>query len=187
MRLFAWIMVLVSISACSVTKPSPVTTYYLLDSRPLTVNQKARDHFIEVFSISLPDYLEQPNLVIRGKNNQIVIASYHSWADSLSDSIQRVLLRELNKLDSAYSFVKACNQCGKLSISIEHFYPTESGQVVLSGSFQFQTGVNKTLFQQFVLSDELVADGYDNSVSQMRQLLVQLAEKIVTDLSKSST
>lgn len=171
-------LMLILISACSTTQLAPPINYYLLDTKPASPGQKLSSNLVQIKAVELPDYLEQPQLIIRENDHRLRIANYHSWADNLGDSIRRVLLSELNSLNQDFSFTNKCDQCRALRISIDHFYPTADGQVVLSGLFESVTVQGDRQVEQFLLSADLKTDGFDNSVSQMRELLSRLSAKI---------
>lgn len=178
--------VLFGLTACAFNDPAPVITYYLLDPHPAESNMTLDHTRVQVSSVRLPDYLKQPNLVMREDTNELRMANYHSWADNLSDAIQRVVINDANQLNSAYSFVSRCDACPSVTISIEHFYPTRSGQVVLAGTFEIVAAEgqsNATLVRQFSFSHPIEKEGYDNAVEQMRLLLSQLSVEIVNQLS----
>lgn len=180
-------LLFIAISSCSTTSDTPDMHFYLLDDVPSIdsrySDESVTDTQIQLSAIQLPDYLKQRQLVIKQNSNQLKIANYHSWADDLGDSIQRVLMNNLNaKTDnyrSGYRFSGNCGSCSRVIISIEHFYPTEQGQVVLSGSMQLidPQGASKAR-NGFLFTNELAEDGYDNAVSQMRELLGELTLQI---------
>ena len=116
----------------------PGACHYQLPSGSTSrrVEHDSGSYCVQVSSVRLPDYLKQPNLVMREDTNELRMANYHSWADNLSDAIQRVVINDANQLNSAYSFVSRCDACPSVTISIEHFYPTRSGQVVLAGTLK---------------------------------------------------
>ncbi len=175
---------LIAVSSCSSTTDDQSISYYLLDPLPVQVQRRPGAESIQLLPINLPDYLRQNRLVIRKGGNQIQQAGFHSWADGLSDSIRRVLINNLNEASADYSFVKNCGNCKGLLISIDHFYPTEDGQVVLSGLLEIEADEEATVREPFFFSNRLRADGYDNSVSQMRELLDELGQLSYNRLSE---
>lgn len=177
---------IVFVSGCAMNEPTPQTTYYLLDPHPAATNTTLEHTRIRVAPILLPDYLKQPNLVMREETNELRLANYHSWADNLGDAIQRVVISESNQLTNAYSFVAHCGVCDTVSISVEHFYPTRGGQVVLAGSFEVAAAGGRagtSLVRQFSFASPLEKEGYDNAVEQLRQLLTRLSQDIVNQLA----
>ncbi len=181
-RLVITLMTL-SVFACASTEPTSSIKYYVLDAHPAPIRQSLSDYLIQVLPISVPQYLDQPNLVLRESDQKMRIASYHSWADNLADSIQRVLVNELNRKNTDFSMAYECKDCAALGVLIEHFYPTANGDVVLSGSYTLDVGHGTPHRSHFFFTKALAADGYSEAVKQMRQLLEELAEQLSGDLS----
>lgn len=175
-------LTLFALAGCINTQQAPQTFYYILDSTPQPASQtndvKLGDSVkqIKVNPVVLPDYLNQPNLVLKLSDHQIKIANYHFWAEDLRQSIQQVLINELNLQNPKTSFSKICSgACLTLDITIDHFYPTEDGDVMLAGTYyQSDTRVIK----RFVLKRSLSNGGYDEAVPAMRALLSELASQI---------
>ncbi|MEO0442909.1 MAG: ABC-type transport auxiliary lipoprotein family protein [Pseudomonadota bacterium] len=183
-------IVFILLPACSSTNKPPTIKYYLLDLPPefsTFASKQFNKNLVKVNRADLPDYLEQPNLVIREDNQQIRIANYHSWADNLGESIRRVLINNLNAKNNNYNFVKECKDCANLKISIEHFYPTNDGKVVLIGIYSIEkmtaTKKGETFSERFMLSQDIQIDGYDHAVKKMSELLSQLSEQMTQNIT----
>lgn len=175
-------LTLFALVGCINTQQAPETFYYILDSTPEsaehTTAAKTGDNVrqVKVNPVILPDYLNQPNLVLKLSDHQIKIANYHFWAEDLRQSIQQVLVNELNINNSTTTFAKVCRgACLTLDITIDHFYPTEEGDVMLAGTYYLS---DKPVVKRFVLNKSLSKGGYDEAVPLMRSLLSDLASQI---------
>ena len=177
------ILLCLLLSGCSSTAIlKPQAKFYLLDSLPVTESNNAKN-IIAIHRISIPAYLDQPNLVMRQADQQIIIANYHSWADNLRDSIRRVLRSELNRSGKDFRFEETCQACGDLTITIRDFYPTDAGEVFLAGSYSLIKEPEQTAKQvHFSLRGNMQDSGYDEAVNQMRQLLLKLSQHIRSNL-----
>ena len=170
------------VSACGTMKQAPDTTFYLFDADPLAQQHKATDVRIKLEKINLPDYLSSNQLVMRKSGHLLIKANYHSWADSLDESIQRALLNDLNSMHAESEFVVWCSPCDSISVTIEHFYPSAEGKLLLSGFFEISKSEGENKLSYFQLEDELILDGYANAVKQMRAQISELAAKINQNL-----
>jgi uncharacterized lipoprotein YmbA len=168
----------VFLSACSTTKQAPDTTYYLFDAEPVEQKQKVAKPRVLVNKVKVPDYLSTNQLVMRDSGHILIKANYHSWADSLDEAIQRALLNDLNLLNADQEFVIACNDCVSVNVTIDHFYPSSDGKLLLSGSFEVITDNGQSTISRFQLLEELDGDGYANAVKQMRKQVGLLALRI---------
>lgn len=92
-------------SGCS----SPKTSYYMLSASPIaqSTNTSAQTVRLMVGPVSLPDSVDQPQLVVNSSNNEIEVFKYDRWAGSLKADVGRViaanLARELD-ISNIWSF-----------------------------------------------------------------------------------
>ena len=105
MRLFlaSFFMVFLS-SGCS----SPKTSYYMLSAPAVAQSTTSAPSVrLMVGPVSLPDAVDQPQLVVNSSNNEIEVFKYDRWAGSLKADVSRViaanLARELD-ISNIWSF-----------------------------------------------------------------------------------
>lgn len=163
---------------CSLNQPTPAMTHHLLDHQQQELSQALPESRIAISRVKLTDYLLQPNLVMRLANNQLNLANYHHWAEPLDKAVQRIVINNLNQKDNQYGFVNRCGDCPQVNIVVEHFYPNEQGQVMLSGYFTVSKDKQQDKVEYFSFTDEQISAGYGASVVLMRRLLDQLSEQI---------
>jgi len=166
--------------------PSPQLTYYLLNTPVVTpVKQlpEKNNTGLVIDEIVLPQYLKQPSLVMLMAENQLHFSHYHLWAESLEQSIHKVLWLLLTYPEQATQD----NLFNKLHVTVEidNFFPSEQGKVILSGRYWLTTSgskVNKKLYKkyeyEFNFTQNINADGYSQAVKQMLDLLEQLSKEI---------
>ncbi len=172
------------ILGCVNTEPLPNSHYYLLDE-PQSTNSHfssplndVKNNQVKVNLVTVADYLAQPNLVMKLDNHQITIANYHSWGEDLPSAIQRLIIKDLNARYQHTVFLESCLNCTELSVYVEHFYPSQNGDTIISGSYEiaYDNGVNQR--QDFMYKVEQNQPGYLQSVKNMRVLLRKLADSI---------
>lgn len=166
------------LSGCGINQPTPEMKYHLLDHRAKALNHRLPTEKIAVNKVVLADYLTQPNLVMRVADNRLDLASYHSWAEPLDAAIQRILIDELNQAQLDFGFVERCRDCTKVNLYVDHFYPDQAGNVVLSGRFTIDKAGEAPIVEYFAFSQEQSAEGYSESVKVMNELLEQMTEKV---------
>jgi uncharacterized lipoprotein YmbA len=91
---------LLLLTACGTTEPS---RFYLLsaDVDPSSVRQESgigEEMAIEIGPVTLPEYLNRPQIVTRMGQNKIVLAEFDRWAEPLDENFARVLLENLSCL-----------------------------------------------------------------------------------------
>ncbi len=182
-RIILLFVSVLGLQACANIDKAPQTYYYILDAVPIPVQQTHSTsqntiRQIKILPVIVPDYMNQPNLVIKLNDHQIKITNYHFWAEDLRRSIQRILISELNQRQLDISFTERCIDCAQLVVSISHFYPTESGDVILSGAVEFRAQNAQQIRTEFSFKQSLNEGGFDAAVKEMRALLSQLAQSI---------
>jgi len=170
---------------CSAVKKERPVNYYVLDAKPSALETKNITRNIAIERISLPDYLNQPNIVLRDDSQKLHVAYYHSWADDLGSSIRRVVISQLNVLNDSSRFSARCEGCTSIKLNLDHFYPTTQGEVILAGSFQIKPINNPVKTESFLINLELEDDGYEHAVDKMRLALSELTAQINQSINKT--
>lgn len=78
------------------------TRFYILDPLPQEIPivkaDKADPISIDVVSLSLPQYLERPQIVTRGEGNRLELAELHQWGENLRKNMVRVIAKNLSNI-----------------------------------------------------------------------------------------
>jgi len=123
--------------------------------------------------------------------NQLHYARYHLWGESLDHGIAKYIKQVVNIFGNRENVNKELgdrelrnlddnnDKTLKLTIEIDHFYPTDQAQVILSGRYWLKNKANKKQVFEFAFKQALSADGYSQAVKQMHALIEQLAKKII--------
>ncbi len=195
MKIFAIIISILCLASCSSTSDTLETKYYLLNSPSInksislisTDSEQPKKKEV-VLIIEVAEYLQQPFIAMQIDEHSLYYAQSHLWAEPLKSDIMVALALELNNSSSTnnYTLVKgnaARYPSNKLFITIEHFHASKTGNIILTGNFQWVDKAindeNQQLIQPpqqpFYLETALEVDGFTHSVSKMRELLTQLA------------
>ena len=87
-------LLMLVLNGCS----SPKTNYYTLNADPIPqVLAGAKNTRVMVGPVSLPEVIDQPQIVILGSDNQVQVYEYDRWAGSLKSDIGRVIASNLAK------------------------------------------------------------------------------------------
>ena len=152
-------------SGCS-SSPSPSAKFYLLHHETKVNQPLTSDKAIKA-KVEFPDYLTQPNLVMKLGRHQLHYAQYHKWAEPLPVSFEKALNAELSAMQ--------VNRDESLIVTVEHFHISERNSVILSGYYVAQ---HKHNAQLFYFENKLNEDGYPHAVGQLRKLVTLLAKQI---------
>ena len=125
------LLALLALTGCS----NAPTRFYVLTadvekSRPTT----ARGIAVEVGPVSLPAYLDRPQIVRRTAANSLVQADLDQWGGNLNDNIVRVLADNLSTLvgtDRVSLYPSQLTAGVQVVINIERFEEQPDGNTVL--------------------------------------------------------
>ncbi|MEO0367676.1 MAG: PqiC family protein [Pseudomonadota bacterium] len=183
---FSILLLALSLAACSSSRSMiPQTKIYVLDSDLIASTDKQNATKVMLSRISIADYLDSQNLMIRKQGNEVSFARYHQWAERLPSLIHRSLMASLNRTNDSVLFVDQCDACAQIAVHIDHFYPNYEGDVVLAGIFEVLSSTGHAQQSQpFLLKQTQTSDGYTASVALMIKLLDllggEIAEVLVT-------
>lgn len=153
------------------SRPAPEVRYYLLQP---SANAVSRGE-VEVVSVKLPGYLQSSSLMLSVSESEIRPAQYHLWSEPLEDGIRRVLNAELAALLEG-----AEGDAIKLDLRVETYHATESGRVLLRGTWQLYGDDSES--HGFSVRTEMEEDGYASAVRAHVSALVSLARQIAKSL-----
>ncbi|OGV45669.1 MAG: hypothetical protein A3F46_06965 [Legionellales bacterium RIFCSPHIGHO2_12_FULL_42_9] len=162
----------------------------MLNPKPFNVSlQKKSQHIlIGIDSVSLPQYLDNPQLMIFTTPHQSNLDEYHQWAEPLSSNIQRVLQTNLNNsLHGAAIEVAPWSSDFypqyHLRVEISEFKVDKQGNSMLRAMYTIETD-NKVVHQyQIQLYEKLTVVTPTTIVLSMNNLVNQLSDKIAASFA----
>ena len=167
---------------CS-SNPVEQTSYYLLNSLQQQASQHTKENnkvkTIVIKMLELPDYLNQPLLVMQLADHKLHYAKFHMWAEPLKAGLGKSLAADLNQTHKRIQFVshrrKSSQKEPVLYVEVDFFHPSSDSTVTLSGHYWLEGDSQQAFYFQQLLTQ----DGYPHAVSQMRGLVKQLAEQVL--------
>jgi len=89
---FAIAVTVAALAGCA----SPKATFYTLSSQPPAESTApAMPVTVLIGSVTVPDLVDRPQIVVRTSANQVTIDEFARWADSLKSQIPRVIAADL--------------------------------------------------------------------------------------------
>jgi uncharacterized lipoprotein YmbA len=124
----------ICLSACAGKSAS--SQFYVLSSLPQPSLSAAEGAVIGVFPVSMPDYLDRPQIVTRVSENEIKLDEFSRWAEPLTDSFTRALVQNLSTILNTAKVIKTTQSTGSLmslqvAVEVVQFDGTLGGDVVL--------------------------------------------------------
>jgi len=124
----------VCFSACG--GKSATSQFYVLSPLPQPSLSAGEGMTIGVFPVSMPDYLDRPQIVTRVSDNEIKLDEFSRWAEPLKDSFTRALVQNLSTLLNTAKVVRTTRSAGvpmalQVGVEVVQFDGTLGGEVVL--------------------------------------------------------
>ncbi len=178
----------VTLSACA-TQPVADNYYSLVlaaDDVAAPASATTEVPTVIVGPIELPSYLNTRGLAIQSGPNQIRTASHHFWAESLDEEIAKVLVRDISRLSNGLAVERDYGRWSdavncRLRFDFDKFHATAWSSVVTSGRF-WLTSDESTIVREFNRTRTLTTDGYSNSVTVLREILLEVAQIVAETL-----
>ncbi len=178
-----------ALSGCS-SGSSPDSSHYYLLNKPTAAKSHKSDNAVTdaktpvMVSVQMPEYLDSPYLVMQIDDHRMHYATFHMWAEPLADATETALLQDLNQ-SAQFRFVADKGNNAELTkgnvgliIQLDYFHVAQSAEVILAGNYTYQSSA-----RLFFIETQMDSDGFSHSVAKMRQLITELANAILADIS----
>lgn len=130
---------LLVVAGCS---ESPPTEFYTLSGMQLPPGRSsAPSTVVGVGPVTLPDYLDRPQIVTRASGNRVVLASFHSWVEPVDSMFTRVLVGNLSSLLATDNVVSLPQRRPlpldyQVEVDVDRFDADRSGRAVLDARWR---------------------------------------------------
>ncbi len=164
---FVLAVLALALSGCGETKPS---SFYLLSVLPAPEapigSTPSGQLALGIGPVSLPSYLDRPQLVTRASPNRLAFAEFDRWAESLQDMFSRTLAENLSALlGTDRVFVVPARRTPMLdyqvAVEVLRFDMGMDGQAVLSARWTIfaEDGKEVLLLRKSVITEQAVPAG----------------------------
>ena len=127
---------LLALTGCS----SPDNKYFTLSTEaPAAPVSTAGTRTISVDEVTIPSYLDRPQIVIRQNATQADIHEYERWLEPLDSMMRRVLAADLSaRLGTGHVLDRPAKDTALIAVTIEEF-GQDGDRVVLRGQWTVKT------------------------------------------------
>lgn len=158
-------------SACLGPRPDP-SAFFLLSPAAAPTGGAPVPVVLGLGPISLPGYLDRPQIVVRVSDHEIALAASDRWAEPLRDLVARTLAENLATLLPASSFVEypwypATAPDFGVAVDVRRFEVDVGGTVVLDATWRI-TAAGEVVDRRATRFEE-PADGADRSAAVAAQ------------------
>lgn len=174
------------ISGC-IGGTSQKSVYYVFNpvNAPLTADSTMADKGLGVGPITLPEFLEGPQIITRQEENLLNINEFHRWADSLEDQITATLIDNLSALLNtpnvvAFPWERPFIPEYQLYIDFRQFDGKTAGSITLEAVWSIvDTNDSKRLLtKRTSLVESTNGEEYKAYVTAMNRALEKLSKEI---------
>lgn len=173
---------------------SPPSKFYVLNA------VKAQDVSGQILSpphalalgvgpITIPDYLDRPQIVTHTAQNELSFSEFDRWSGSLGEDIERVLIENLSGLLAAEAVAVVTWQRRttggyRVGIEVNRFEAVPGRSVLLKATWGVSSydGSKVFLAQAFSINQPLSGKEYSAIVAGMSQALGALSQEIATSV-----
>ena len=172
---------------------TPPTQFYLVPSLtgpdtapPVSAGQ--RDLTLGVGPVTVPPYLDRPQIVTRTSRAKLALADFDQWAAPLSDTIPRVLAENLSLLIPTervvlHPWLRTLDPDYQITVEVLQFDRGPGGAVVLVARWSLLNRDAKELTLRTArISQAAGGTDYEATVTAMGRVLEALAQDMTTTL-----
>lgn len=189
--LFLWVALVGSVG-CGSSKPSRFYTLASMNSPGSTFgNAPARPGaVVAIGPVTIPRYLDRPQIVTRSDGNEVRIAETERWAGSLEEDVSRVLIENLSMLLAEEDVVVLRWKQAVLSpvpikcrveVEVMRFEGTVGGTVELAARYTIHDVDGKALsMRESTLREPAGGPGYGSLAAAMSRTLASASREIAS-------
>ena len=181
---------LLGLGACTSTPSRFYVLNSLSASETIPATSAEQGPVIGVGPITLPKYLDRPQIVTRAGSNQLALAEFDRWAEPLQDNVARVLAENLARLIPTdqlllHAWPRSATLDYQVTVDVLHFDGWLGGESRLLALWSILDGAELTLWSQRAsLNAPVSGRDYDAMVVAMNQLLEWLSRDLASAIQR---
>jgi uncharacterized lipoprotein YmbA len=167
---------------------SPPTRFYVLSNLPHTTQpppSAGQDIAVGVGPLLLPDYLDRPQIVTRTGQNELNLAEFDKWGESVKDNANQVLAENLavllpSKKIHTYPWKRSTPVDYQVVVKITRFDHSEGGETALHARWNILNGDGSAelLSRETRYADHPDGTGYAAIVAAMNRAWAQFSRDV---------
>ncbi len=181
------VLLVLGLAACGTTHNY---RYYTLASVPAVPDKAAADsgivpHILGIGPVTIPDYLDRPQIVLRTSRNELVFSETSRWAGSLANDSTRVLEENLDSMltgdgIAVVSWRRGVPNDYRVAVQVSRFDAMAGGTVVLKAQWVIygKDGKGVLLLRESDISEPVLGSDEDSAVKAMGKALMRLSREI---------
>jgi uncharacterized lipoprotein YmbA len=175
-----------ALAACTRTRPTMFYTLVTAVEPPAARRRLGKGLVVGLGPITLPQYLDRPDIVTREGANQMRLAEFHQWAQPLEPMLAQIMAEDLLALLGAEDVIPVPQRRDVpldrvVEVDVNRFEADEAGEVVLDARWRVYEGDDDTLItsgRSTVTEQGAPVPDYDAIVAAMSQAVGQVSAEI---------
>jgi uncharacterized lipoprotein YmbA len=186
----SWVASLLGLGACAGTPSHFYVLNTLSASETMPATVAAQSPVIGVGPITLPKYLDRPQIVTRVGRHQLALGEFDRWAEPLQDNVLRVLAENLARLVPTdhillHPWTRSATVDYQVSMEVLQFDGWLGGESTLLARWSILDRAERELFNRMVhLHAPSGGQGYEAMVVVMNQMIETLSRDIATAIQR---
>jgi uncharacterized protein len=176
------------LAACAQTQPS---RFYTLSGLPddAAPSSASSELAIGVGPISLPNYLDRPEIVRRATPNQFQVAEFDRWGEQLGDVFPRVMAENLSVLlatDRVFLLPQRRDTTidYQVEVQVTRFDADVDGPAILAARWEIFDNDGKSLaVDRSTFTETVGSEGYGAVATAMSQTVAALSREIASAIT----
>lgn len=167
-----------------------LSSFFLLSSPPSLAAGARLPVVLGIGPISLPGYLDRPQIVVRLSENEIALAESDRWAEPLRDNVARTLEEDLATLLPASSYVEypwyasAAPDYG-VAVEVRRFEVDARGAVVLDATWRITAAGDLIESRATVINELSGGPERTATVAAQSRALAELGREIAAGVRRA--
>ena len=162
------------------------STFYLLETQGTVEPVTQKKFSIAVQDISIPDYLQKPQIVLQAQDSpELKVSEFNRWGSDLQGMLQNTLIEDLqNLMPNAFIKPLMFGQSAQytLQINIEKLSGSLKEQAVLKGTYKIVLQNGRILKEENFDLSTPAGKTYGSYVTAQSNLLARLAQEIALNM-----
>jgi uncharacterized lipoprotein YmbA len=166
---------------------SPPTEFYTLSNMQLPpAGLSPPRTVVGVGPVTLPDYLDRPQIVTRASGNRMMLAPFDSWVEPMDGMFTRVLVENLSSLLATDNVVSLPQRRPtpldyQIEVDVTRFDADHSGRAVLDARWRVFGEDGNRLIEEgrsTIVEPAAGPDSYEDIVAAMSRALGEMSRAI---------
>jgi uncharacterized lipoprotein YmbA len=175
--------VLLIVAGCE----SPPTEFYTLSNMQMPPRgQSTPRTVVGVGPVTLPDYLDRPQIVTRASGNRMMLAAFNAWVEPMDGMFTRVLVENLSTLLATDNVVTLPQRRPtpldyQVEVDVTRFDADASGRAVLDARWKVFGKDGEQLIEEgrsTIVEPATRPDSYEDIVAAMSRALAEMSSTI---------